>query len=73
MKKENMNFKTLDLAISDEIEGKVEAVFSVINTVDSDEDVVLPNSIKSAWGQRRSYGLGSRLERCYWSWRHCTR
>ena len=44
-----MNFKTLDLAISDEIEGKVEAVFSVFNTVDSDEDVVLPNSIKSAW------------------------
>ena len=31
MKKENMNFKTLDLAISDEIEGKVEAVFSVFN------------------------------------------
>ena len=52
MKKENMNFKTLDLAISDEIEGKVEAVFSVFNTVDSDEDVVLPNSIKSAWGDK---------------------
>jgi len=52
MKKENMTFKTLDLQVSDDIEGKVEAVFSVFNTVDSDEDVVLPNSIKSAWGDK---------------------
>ncbi len=35
-----------------EVEGKVEAVFSVFNTIDSDGDVVLPNSIKSGYGDK---------------------
>jgi len=41
-----------DPIFTDEIEGKVEAVFSVFNSVDSDGDVVLPNSIKSGYGDK---------------------
>ena len=40
-------YKTVSLKAVDEVEGKVEAVFSNFNEVDSDGDVVLPNAIKS--------------------------
>ena len=43
-------FKSIDFALDNEAEGKVEAVFSVFNNVDSDGDVVLPNSLKSFKG-----------------------
>jgi len=43
-------FKSIDFALDNEAEGKVEAVFSVFNTIDSDGDVVLPNSLKSFKG-----------------------
>ena len=43
-------FKSIDFALDTEAEGKVEAVFSVFNNVDSDGDVVLPNSLKSFKG-----------------------
>ena len=43
-------FKSIDFALDNETEGKVEAVFSVFNTIDSDGDVVLPNSLKSFKG-----------------------
>jgi HK97 family phage prohead protease len=45
-------FKEFKLSTTDEVEGKVEAVFSVFNEVDSDGDVVLPNSIKSGYGEK---------------------
>lgn len=45
-------FKNISLLATDEIEGKVEAVFSIFNEIDSDGDVVLPNSIKSGYGDR---------------------
>jgi HK97 family phage prohead protease len=45
-------FKEFKLSTTDEVEGKVEAVFSVFNEVDSDGDVVLPNSIKSGYGDK---------------------
>tara|TARA_R110000824_G_scaffold297909_2_gene486136 strand:+ start:3875 stop:4690 length:816 start_codon:yes stop_codon:yes gene_type:complete len=45
-------FKEFKLSTTDDVEGKVEAVFSVFNEVDSDGDVVLPNSIKSGYGER---------------------
>lgn len=45
-------FKEVKFLTSDEAEGKVEAVFSVFNEVDSDGDVVLPNAIKSAYGEK---------------------
>ena len=50
MDRENLELKTIDLHTSNEVEGKVEAVFSVFNEIDSDGDVVLPNSIKSGYG-----------------------
>ena len=50
MDRENLESKTIDLHTSNEVEGKVEAVFSVFNEIDSDGDVVLPNSIKSGYG-----------------------
>lgn len=43
-------FKSIDFALDTDKEGKVEAVFSVFNNVDSDGDVVLPNSLKSFKG-----------------------
>ena len=43
-------FKNISLLATDEIEGKVEAVFSIFNEIDSDGDVVLPNSIKVDMG-----------------------
>ena len=48
----NMQHKTVNLITTDEVEGKVQAVFSNFNEVDSDGDVVLPNSIKSGYGER---------------------
>ena len=45
-------FKNIDAVFSQEVEGKVEAVFSVFNTIDTDGDVVLPNSIKSGYGEK---------------------
>lgn len=45
-------FKEVKFLTSDEVEGKVEAVFSVFNEVDSDGDVVLPKSIKSGHGDK---------------------
>jgi len=45
-------FKTIDSILSNDIEGKVEAVFSVFNTIDSDNDVVQPKSIRSGYGDK---------------------
>jgi HK97 family phage prohead protease len=45
-------FKNINPILDLEVEGKVEAVFSVFNTVDSDGDVVLPDSIKSGFGDK---------------------
>ncbi len=50
--RENIQHKTVNITTTDEVEGKVEAVFSVFNEIDSDNDVVLPNSIKSGYGDR---------------------
>ena len=44
-------FKDKDL-LSFEDNGTVSAVFSVFNEIDSDNDVVLPNSIKSGYGDK---------------------
>jgi HK97 family phage prohead protease len=41
--------KNIDLELKSETEGKVSAVFSVFNSLDSDGDVVLPGSIKSGF------------------------
>ena len=41
--------KNIDLELKAETEGKVSAVFSVFNSLDSDGDVVLPGSIKSGF------------------------
>ena len=46
------NYKEVKFLTTDEVEGKVEAVFSVFNEVDSDGDVVLPKSIKSGHGDK---------------------
>jgi len=45
-------FKTIDSILANDIEGKVEAVFSVFNTIDSDNDVVEPKSIRSGYGDK---------------------
>ena len=44
--------KNIAPIFSDEVEGKVESVFSVFNTIDTDGDVVLPNSIKSGYVEK---------------------
>ena len=41
--------KKIDLELKAETEGKVSAVFSVFNSLDSDGDIVLPGSIKSGF------------------------
>ena len=41
--------KAIDFELKSEAEGKVSAVFSVFNSLDSDGDVVLPGSIKSGF------------------------
>ena len=41
--------KAIDFELKDDAEGKVSAVFSVFNSLDSDGDVVLPGSIKSGF------------------------
>lgn len=41
--------KNIDLEFKKESEGKVSAVFSVFNSLDSDGDIVLPGSIKSGF------------------------
>ena len=41
--------KNIDLELKSETEGKVSAVFSVFNSLDSDGDIVLPGSIKSGF------------------------
>ena len=48
----DLKFKTAQLKTTDEVEGKVEAVFSKFNEIDSDNDVVLPGSIKSGFGDK---------------------
>ncbi len=45
-------FKDKDLLSFNDVDGTVEAVFSKFNEVDSDNDVVLPNSIKSGYGDK---------------------
>ena len=47
-----MQHKEVNFLTTDDVEGTVEAVFSVFNEVDSDGDVVMPNSIKSAYGDK---------------------
>jgi HK97 family phage prohead protease len=44
--------KSVHSILTDDVEGKVEAVFSVFNEIDSDGDVVRPNSIKSGYGEK---------------------
>ena len=44
--------KAKDLLSFNEAEGKVSAVFSVFNEIDSDGDVVLPKSIRSGYGDK---------------------
>jgi len=51
MNRDNIESKTFDIKTIDEVEGKVEAVFSVFNEIDSDGDVVMPDSIKSGYGE----------------------
>ena len=41
--------KNIDLELKEDTEGKVSAVFSVFNSLDSDGDIVLPGSIKSGF------------------------
>ena len=48
----NLQHKEVKLTTTNEVEGKVEAVFSGFNEIDSDGDVVRPNSIKSGYGDR---------------------
>ena len=45
-------FKEVKFLTTNEVEGKVEAVFSVFNEVDSDGDVVQPKSIRSGYGDK---------------------
>ena len=45
-------FKEVKFLTTNEVEGKVEAVFSVFNEVDSDGDVVEPKSIRSGYGDK---------------------
>lgn len=45
-------FKDKDLLSFNDADGTVEAVFSKFNEVDSDNDVVLPNAIKSGYGDK---------------------
>ena len=47
-----LKFKTAELKTTNEVEGKVEAGFSKFNEIDSDNDVVLPGSIKSGFGDK---------------------
>ena len=50
MERDKLESKVIDSKITNEVEGKVEAVFSVFNEMDSDGDVVMPNAIKSGYG-----------------------
>ena len=45
-------YKGKDLLSFNEETGQVKAVFSVFNEVDSDNDVVLPKSIRSGYGDK---------------------
>lgn len=45
-------FKNINLLTDEGDKGKVSAVFSVFNEIDSDGDVVLPQSIKSGYGEK---------------------
>ena len=45
-------FKDKDLLSFNDIDGTVSAVFSKFNEIDSDNDVVLPNAIKSGYGDK---------------------
>ena len=46
--------KSIDFQLDDEAEGKVSAVFSVFNNLDSDGDVVVPGAIKSKWDSEKA-------------------
>jgi|TARA_B100001094_G_scaffold332013_1_gene402367 HK97 family phage prohead protease len=45
----NRELKSIDLEFKEESEGKVSAVFSVFNNLDSDGDIVLPGAIESGF------------------------
>ena len=45
-------FKEVKFLTTNEVEGKVEAVFSVFNEVDSDGDVVQPKSMRRGYGDK---------------------
>lgn len=49
--------KDINFITTDEIEGKVEAVFSVFNEVDSDGDVVTAGSVKSGYGDEKGVAM----------------
>ena len=46
---QNIEVKKIDFQLKEESEGKVSAVFSVFNSLDSDGDVVEPGAIKSGF------------------------
>jgi HK97 family phage prohead protease len=50
--KDNLESKQINFLTTDEAEGKVEAVFSVFNVVDSDNDIVAPGAVKSGFGDK---------------------
>ncbi len=50
MNREEFESKSVSFLATDESEGKVEAVFSVFNMVDSDNDIVVPGAVKSGFG-----------------------
>jgi len=50
--KDNLESKQINFLTTDEAEGKVEAVFSVFNMVDSDNDIIVPGAVKSGFGDK---------------------
>ena len=52
MSNNSVEHKDVIFNTTDEIEGKVEAVFSVFNEIDSDGDVVTAGSVKSGYGDK---------------------
>ena len=54
-------FKNISLLTDEGEKGSVKAVFSVFNEVDSDGDVVLPNSIKSGYGEKAWLWFGDMI------------
>lgn len=54
---ESVEHKNIIFNTTDEAEGKVEAVFSVFNEIDSDGDVVTAGSVKSGYGDEKGVAM----------------